>query len=345
LPVRDARPFLAEAVSSIQAQSARDFELLLLYSPSSDGSRAVLEDMAARDRRLVLMDVAGSNLAACLNEGLRAARGELIARMDADDVARPERFARQAAVFAARPELGVLGSAVRYIDAAGRKGRTIRQPRGLDIERAFYRGCPFTHSSVMMRRAVLEMCGGYRELFTLAEDYDLWLRLHGMTIMDNLPETLLHYRLHAANSVKARALEGRRYAFFAQAAWLARRQGLADPLENLASLPEPASLPLPEKEMDALYGRILAGSAHLLGDARDDPEGHVWWPRVAAIADKAERKKSMALCRLRCARFYARRDMVRCLRHGLAALLTSPGLVAGCGFRILRQLFQHNAGG
>lgn len=342
LPVRNAQPFLSEAIQSIQNQSFKDFEVLLLYSPSSDGSRAVLEDMARKDRRFVLMDVARGNLAGCLNEGLRVARGEFIARMDADDVAHLERFARQTAAFATRPELGLLGSAVRYIDAAGRKGRTIGQPHGNDIERAFYWGCPFTHSSVMMRRAVLEMCGGYRELFTQAEDYDLWLRLHNLTKMDNLPETLLYYRLHATNSIKVKALDGRRYAFFAQGAWLTRRQGLADPLENLTILPKPASLPLSKLEMDALYGRVLAGSAHLLGDTQDDPEGDIWWPRMMTITDNAERRKSTALYRLRCARFYARRDKVRCLRHGLAALRTSPGLVISYGFKIVRQLFQHD---
>jgi glycosyltransferase involved in cell wall biosynthesis len=341
LPVRDAQPFLSEALQSIQNQSAGDFELLLLYSPSSDDSRAVLEAFAARDRRLALMDVAGKNLAACLNEGLRAARGEFIARMDADDAAHPDRFARQLAAFAARPDLGALGSAVRHIDAAGRKGRTVKQPRGNDIERALYWGCPFTHSSVMLRRAVLEQVGGYRELFPLAEDYDLWLRLHGRTQMDNLPETLIFYRLHAANSTRVKALETRRYAFFAQGAWLARRRGLSDPLEGLDCLP--ASLPLPEAVLDALYGRVLAGSAHLLGDARDDPEGDIWWPRLAAITDRALRGKCTALCLLRAARFYAASDRLRCLRHCLAALRASPSLFAAYGFRILRQLLRRGA--
>jgi hypothetical protein len=197
----------------------------------------------------------------------------------------------------------------------------------------------------MLRREALELCGGYRELFTLAEDYDLWLRLHGRTEMDNIPETLLFYRLHATNSVKVKALDGRRYAFFAQAAWLARQQGLADPLENLDNLdclPDPASLPLPEAALNALYGRVLAGSAHLIGDALDDPEGWLWWPRMAAMADKAERRQATALCRLRCARFYARRDRPRCLLHGLAALGTSPWLVLSYFFRIMRQLFLHD---
>jgi hypothetical protein len=116
-------------------------------------------------------------------------------------------------------------------------------------------------------------------------------------------------------------------------------------LANLAALPDPDSLPLPKAEMDALYGRVLAGSAHLLGDAHDDPEGDVWWPRLTAITDRAERKKCTALCRLRCARYYARRDSLRCLRHGLAALRTSPGLVVGYGCRILLQLLRHDGDG
>ncbi|MDR0827791.1 MAG: glycosyltransferase [Desulfovibrio sp.] len=337
LPVRNAQPFLSEAVQSIQKQSFREFELLLLYSPSSDDSRAVLEDMAGQDRRLVLMDVVGNNLAACLNEGLRAARGELVARMDADDVAHPERFARQTAAFAARPDLVLLGSDTRYIDAEGRKGRTVRQPRGKDIERAFYWGCPFRHPSVMMRRSALEQCGGYRPLFRQAEDYDLWLRLHVRGDIDNLPETLLYYRLHAANSIKTNSLEARRHAFFAQAAWLVRKNGGDDPLEGLKALPDPELLPLSGSEMDALYGRVLAGSAHLLGDTPDDPEGDVWWPHMTAITEAAERKKSMTLYHLRCAKFYAGRDRLRCLRHGLTALRTSPRQTAGYALTVLRQ--------
>jgi glycosyltransferase involved in cell wall biosynthesis len=342
LPVRNAQPFLSEAIQSIQNQSFKNFEVMLLYSPSRDGSRALLESMAAQDRRLIFTEVKGGNLAACLNEGWQGARGEFIARMDADDVAHPERFARQMAAFAGRPALGLLGGAVRYIDAAGRKGRTVRQPQGGDIERAFYWGCPFTHSSVMMRRALWEKCGGYRELFAQAEDYDLWLRLHALTEMDNLPQTLLYYRLHPGNSVRLNALAGRRYAFFAQASWLARRHGLADPLEGRTSLPDPVSLPLAEAEMNALCGRVLAGSAHLLGDALDDPEGGLWWPRLKAISNRGEGRKCAALCRLRWSRFYARRDKRRCLSHAWAALRTSPALAVACGCRIIGQMFNHD---
>jgi glycosyltransferase involved in cell wall biosynthesis len=338
LPVRDAESFLEESAYSILRQSCRDFELLLLYSPSSDRSRAILEKIAQRDHRAAIMEVSGKNLAACLNEGLRTAQGEFIARMDADDVAYPERFARQIAAFEARPTLGLLGSAIRYMNAGGRPGRTVTQPPAANLEKAFLWGCPFTHSSVMMRRSVLEQCGGYRELFRYAEDYDLWLRLHRRVGMDNLTEILLYYRLHDRNSIRRYALKNRRYAFMAQAAWLARRASGVDPLDGLRELPAPQSLPLSEAELAGVYGRMLAGSAHLLGDDRDDPEGNEWWPWLKKIPGGADRRKTVALSSLRCARFYAERhDWRRALRHGLYALITSPRQFINYGLTILRQ--------
>jgi hypothetical protein len=338
MPARDAEAFLADAVDSILRQSYRDFELLLLYTPSTDATREVLETCVRRDRRAVVLDVAGPNLASCLNEGLRAANGELIARMDADDVALPERFAHQIAAFDARPALGVLGSAARYINAAGRPGRILAHPRGADIERAFAWGCPFTHSAVMMRREPLERSGGYRELFSHAEDYDLWLRLGETTELDNLPEILLHYRLHGRNSVMVKAVETRRFAFFAQAARIARRKNGRDPLDGLDSLPAAESLPLTGEEHAGLRGRILAGSAHRIGDARDDPESGEWWPWPAKITDAALRRDVAFFCAVRAARFYGRENPLRCMGHCLRAVVRSPMRAVRYGATIMRSL-------
>ncbi|MDR2123640.1 MAG: glycosyltransferase, partial [Desulfovibrio sp.] len=260
LPAREAAAFLEEAVQSILNQTFSDFELLALYAPSGDGTSAVLEKLARRDRRIKILETHGPNLAADLNHGLRVADGEFIARMDADDVSLPERFARQTAGFQARPGLGMLGCSARYIDAAGRRGRRIALPRGAKTTDALYWGCPFIHSSVMLRRSLFERHGGYRPFFQQAEDYDLWLRLHGQTEMDNLPDILLLYRLHGGNSIRRKALEIRRYALPAQAAWLVRRKTGRDPLDGLPEPPDPACLPLSEDELAGLYGRVLAGS-------------------------------------------------------------------------------------
>ncbi|MDR1685281.1 MAG: glycosyltransferase [Desulfovibrio sp.] len=338
LPAREAETFLEEAVQSILNQTFRDFELSALYAPSGDGTLAVLEKLARRDRRVKILETHGPNLAADLNEGLRVADGEFIARMDADDVSLPDRFARQTAEFQARPGLGLLGCSARYIDAAGRRGRRIAPPRGVNMERALYWGCPVIHSSVMMRRSVSARHGGYRPFFQQAEDYDLWLRLHGQTEMDNLPDVLLLYRLHGGNSIRRNAPAIRRYAFLAQAAWLSRRKTGRDPLDNPdepGEPPDPASLPLSETESAGLYGRILAGSTHLLGDERDDPEGNLWWPWVKKIQDKKLRREVEFFCAMRAARFYGMGNPVRCLRHCLRALAAGPDLAAGHGLKLI----------
>src|SRR5262249_31043112 len=120
MPVYNARPYLAAAVESILAQTFHDFELLMLDDGSTDGSRAILERYAARDARLRLWSRRNTGYVIALNELLSRARGELLARMDADDVALPQRFAQQVAYLRSHPDVVCAGTAVHLIDAAGR---------------------------------------------------------------------------------------------------------------------------------------------------------------------------------------------------------------------------------
>ena len=104
------------------ASSARafaDLELLLINDGSRDGAVAALAPLAARDPRLRLLENPGAGLVAALNYGLAQACAALVARMDADDVARPERLARQVAFLDASPEVALVGAQVAYIDASG----------------------------------------------------------------------------------------------------------------------------------------------------------------------------------------------------------------------------------
>ena len=95
LPVYNAEAYVHEAVQSILAQSFTDFELIIINDGSTDGSGAILRELAARDARIVLVERPNGGLVSALNAGLEMARADLIARMDADDVAMPERFALQ----------------------------------------------------------------------------------------------------------------------------------------------------------------------------------------------------------------------------------------------------------
>jgi glycosyltransferase involved in cell wall biosynthesis len=201
MPVHNAERYLAEAVESILGQTFTDFEFLIIDDGSTDRSRAILERYAARDGRIRLTSRPNTGYTVALNEGLGLARGELVARMDADDVALPERVARQVEYLRAHPEVVCVGTAVRFIDAAG---RFLREGHpGMDNdeiqERALAGDCPLNHPSVMMRRAAVEAVGRYHPEFEPAEDLDLWLRLGEVGRLTSLADALMKYRQHAAS--------------------------------------------------------------------------------------------------------------------------------------------------
>ena len=199
MPVYNAEPYLAEAVESILGQTFADFELLIVDDGSTDRSRGMLERYAARDGRIRLRSRPNTGYTVALNELLDMAGAELLARMDADDVALPQRLARQVDYLGAHRDVVCVGTAVHFIDAAG---RFLREGHpGMDHEeiqhRALAGDCPLNHPSVMMRRAAVQSVGGYHPEFQPAEDLDLWLRLGEVGRLTNLPEVLLRYRQHA----------------------------------------------------------------------------------------------------------------------------------------------------
>ena len=238
LPVYNAEAYVGEAVESILAQSFTDFELIAINDGSTDGSGAILRELAARDTRIVLVERPNDGLVSALNEGIESARAEFIARMDADDVAMPERFALQHARMVKEPELAVLGSLIRWMDRVGNIIELAKQPLTPEaIARCLEQGCPVAHPTVMMRRGAVLKVGGYRKAFPHAEDYDLWLRMSDLGYaIANLPRPLLNYRIHDANvSAVNKEVQtlGNTLARFAHRV---RKAGLPDPLEGVATI-------------------------------------------------------------------------------------------------------------
>jgi glycosyltransferase involved in cell wall biosynthesis len=206
MPVRNARPFLDEAVQSILTQTFRDFELVAFDDASEDGSAEALRGWARRDARVRVVEsrrplgLSGSSEAV-----VRASRAPLVARMDADDVAHPERLARQVEVLRARPEVVLVGTLCEGIDAAGRRVRP--RDRWRLVRASLYP--PFPHGSAMFRREAFEAAGGYREDCAGWEDQDLFLRLSRRGRVVVLPETLYFYRYHVSNSTGGSPVEHR----------------------------------------------------------------------------------------------------------------------------------------
>ncbi len=226
MPVYNAQPYLSQAVESILNQSLGDFEFLILDDGSTDRSAKILRGYAAEDSRIQLTHRPNGGYVSALNSLLHQATGELIARMDADDIALPERFAQQAAFLQAHPEVVCLGGAQDWIDEAGRI--LLHHPEAEqndEIQRLALSGqTPINHPSAMIRCAAMLQVGGYDEALCPAEDLDLWLKLGEVGQLANLSATVLQYRQHSGSVSERRQLEQtakRRLA--CQQAWTRRR--------------------------------------------------------------------------------------------------------------------------
>jgi glycosyltransferase involved in cell wall biosynthesis len=203
MPAYNARRYLAEAIDSILAQTFRDFELVIVDDGSTDDTPEILKRYAAQEPRVRIVSRPNTGISGALNDGLETCRAPLVARMDADDVAEPQRLERQVAYMDAHADCVLLGSDVLLIDPAGLPiGIDQNQPAHEEIERQLLRGRggAVYHPSAMMRRHAIDRVGRYRAAFNDSEDLDLFLRLAEIGRVANLPEPLLRYRRHL-NSV------------------------------------------------------------------------------------------------------------------------------------------------
>jgi len=207
MPVHNGGAYLAPAIESILAQTLPDFELVIVDDGSTDATAQTLRHYQARDPRVRVHAQARSGLVASLNRGCHTARATYIARMDADDLAFPERLARQLEFLERHPGVAVVGSAVVRIDGEGHEiKRNVCPSSHAEIVKALEEYTPFTHPSVMLRAEALLAVGGYRAAYRAAEDYDLWVRLSERYELANLPEPLLHYRVYP-DQISMRHLE------------------------------------------------------------------------------------------------------------------------------------------
>lgn len=195
MPVRDAQGSVMEAVASIQAQSLHDWELVLVDDGSQDATPALLEDACKKDPRLHRIRIPASGIVQALNTGLAACRAPLIARMDADDLMHPQRLALQLRHLQENPDVGLASCRVRYQgNGAGYADHvhwinTLMSPQSMSLRR--FVEAPVAHPSVMFRKSLVELHGGWRQ-GAFPEDYELWLRwLEAGIRFAKLPEELL----------------------------------------------------------------------------------------------------------------------------------------------------------
>lgn len=193
MSVYNGADFAGEAIASIRAQTFTDFELVIVDDGSRDATPAILRQHAAEDARIVLLHHDNCGLTRSLNRGVRAARADLVARQDADDLSLPERLARQVAFMDANRHVLLLGTGSYDGTPAGRT--PARLPDRAKLGQSLFLHNPFAHTSAMFRRADWMALGGYDESFDTSQDFELWMRFAERGAVDMLPEPLVVRRL------------------------------------------------------------------------------------------------------------------------------------------------------
>ena len=197
LAVYNGAKYLKESIDSILCQSFGDFELIIINDGSTDSSESIIQQYT--DSRIVYVNnETNKGLVTSLNIGLAKSCGKYVARMDADDIAFPNRLEVQYNYMEAHPEVGLCGSSVEafWVDSK-RSQRVDFATTDIAIRAFTFFQSPFCHPTVIIRKEVLDKYNlNYSKDYYLAEDYALWIELLRYTKAANIPQVLLRYRKH-----------------------------------------------------------------------------------------------------------------------------------------------------
>lgn len=198
MPTYNAEKYISTAIESILQQTFEDFEFIIIDDASTDQTYDII--CSYHDKRITrIRNQRNLGVAACINKGILIAHSEFIARMDSDDISKPDRFQKQVQFMNANSNLGISGTHMEIID---NKGKVIKEHLkkigDVTIKVSLFFGhTSFAHPSIIMRSRMIDMYHlRYDTAFQYAEDYDLYCRCSSFMAMDNYPECLVQYRIH-----------------------------------------------------------------------------------------------------------------------------------------------------
>jgi len=194
LPVYNGELFIKKSIESIINQTYTNWVLQIVDDGSKDNSSTVIESF--KDERIHFIKKNNTGLGDTLNQMLSFAKGDFIARQDQDDVSLPSRLEKQVAYMQKNSDVGLVGTWSKIINSKGvETGRFHKHPpENLELQMDLFFDNPFVHSSVMLRKEVLQNCGLYKaEIPAVAQDFEYWFRISRNYKVANIPEILLDY--------------------------------------------------------------------------------------------------------------------------------------------------------
>lgn len=195
MSVYNSEKYLAEAIESVLNQTYRNFEFIIVNDGSQDNSLDIIQKYQKKDNRIILIDRENKGLPYSLNEGISIARGEYIARMDADDICHPKRFKKQLE-YMQMHNLDICGSFVDSFNNKGTYNKISYPTNDRDIKFTLLFHCCLAHPSVIIKRKVFDKIR-YDVNYKQAQDYRLWIDAAKENFtFGNIPEALLQYRIH-----------------------------------------------------------------------------------------------------------------------------------------------------
>ena len=208
MPAYNAEKYIEEAINSILNQTYKAFELIIVDDCSTDETVNIIKKYNDHRIRYTKNEI-NCGVAESLNNGLRIAKGEYIARMDSDDISSLDRLEKQLSYFEDYPECIICGSNARLFGA--KEGKTFVPISDSEIRATLVFSSPFIHPTVMIKKAALNYQIEYDPRFEGIEDYELWTRLCRQNgRMHNFSECLLNYRIHPLQVTQKRITDSRR---------------------------------------------------------------------------------------------------------------------------------------
>lgn len=279
MPVYNGERYLEKAIDSILNQTFKDVEFIIVNDGSTDSSRGII--LSYDDHRVRLINNEKNiGLTQSLNKGLEAARGQYIARQDADDISFPQRLEKQVEFLETHADCGLVGSFYSIIDGDGNTLKVQRLVSSNEkIQKELPKGNPFCHGACMFRKVCLGRVGLYRQEFESAQDYDLWLRISELWKVQNLKQPLYALRINFQSITAVGRAEQYRYAEFARELARQRQRYGKDRLQTSS-----------KEEIDRILSDMLSKNKY--SDKKVLAKGYFHWADLFYVAgDYLEAKK------------------------------------------------------